>query len=105
MNIKIVKEKISKQELEELAQEFYIDMVKGVVDIEKGIIALGGEWHMDANQVLIANASHEQNRWRFNIYMYGRTEHISITKITPSQNKRTLAGEDAVRREKINVIS
>lgn len=40
MNIKIVKKGISKFELEELAKEFYIEMVKGVADVEKGIIKM-----------------------------------------------------------------
>ena len=57
MNIKIIRGKITRVELEDLAKEFYIEMVKGVADIERDIIALGGEWHMDANQALIDDGS------------------------------------------------
>ena len=53
MNIKIVTEPITRAEAKEIAKEFYVEMVKGVVDVEKGIIALGGEYHMDANTILL----------------------------------------------------
>ena len=59
----IITENISQSELKELAKEFYVEMVKGVADIERGIIALGGEWHADANQVLIEDDSKQNNLW------------------------------------------
>lgn len=101
MNIKIIKEKISKEELEELAKEFYVEMVKGVADIERGIVALGGEWHIDANQVLIADGSLQQNLWGFNIYLDKRIEYFSLINIRPAQNNRTLEVEDAEIRQKM----
>jgi len=104
MNIKIIKEKISRQELEELAGEFYVEMVKGAVDIDRGILALGGEWHIDANQVLIADGSLQKNIWGFNIYLDGRIEHISLINIRPLQNNKTLEVEDPTIREKMNII-
>jgi hypothetical protein len=106
MKIKIIRdnEKIHKNELVELAQEFYVDMVKGVVDIEKEIIALGGEWHIDANQVLIEDGSLQKNLWGFNINLDGRIEHISLINIRPLQNNRTLEVEDPSIREKMNIV-
>ena len=104
MKIKIIKEKIPKIELEELALEFYVEMVKGVVDIEREIIALGGEWHIDANQVLIVDGSLQKNIWGFNIYLNGRIEYISLINIRPLQNNRNLEVEDPSTREKMNVI-
>lgn len=44
MDIKIVNEKITVNELRSLAKVFYVSMIKGVVDINKGIIAFGGEY-------------------------------------------------------------
>ena len=104
MKIKIIKEKISQNELEELAREFYVDMVKGAVDIDKEIIALGGEWHMDANQVLIDDGSSQRNIWGFNIYLDNRIEFISLINIRPLDNNRTLEIEDSAIREKMSAI-
>ncbi len=40
-------ESVSREALEKIAENQFFDMVKGVVDIEKGIMALGGELHAD----------------------------------------------------------
>ncbi len=52
MEIRIVTEAISMGELAPLALAWYDDMIKGVVDVEREIVALGGEYHMDANVCL-----------------------------------------------------
>ena len=78
MSIKIIGKKITESELREIAKDFYGDMVKGVVDIERGIIAMGGEYHMDANVMLIENGSKQQNIWGFNWY-FDKKESV-ITK-------------------------
>ena len=63
MDIRIIKQPINRTEAKEIALEYYIDMVKGVCDVERGIIALGGEYHMDANMVMTADGSVQKNVW------------------------------------------
>ena len=58
MNIKIIDSKIPNKDLQEMAKEFYGSMIKGVVDVEREILAMGGEYHMDANNILIENTCH-----------------------------------------------
>ena len=53
MSIHILCKKISRAELKTIAQESFEVMVKAVVDVEKGILALGGELHADANAALL----------------------------------------------------
>ena len=105
MNIKIITEKITKLELEELAKEFYVEMVKGVADIEKGIIALGGEWHIDANIVLIDDGSKQENLWGFNIYLNKEKsemlEYNSLINIRPKQGNKSMEIESEEIRNKI----
>ena len=43
MEIILVKNHIKKSEVEDLAKKGFGDMVKAVVDLEKGIMAIGGE--------------------------------------------------------------
>ena len=43
MNIKIINKKITESELREIAKDFYGEMVKGAVDVEREILAVGGE--------------------------------------------------------------
>jgi hypothetical protein len=109
MNIKIIKNKITKSELEELAKEFYVEMIKGVADVENEIIALGGEWHIDANQALIENGSKQENLWGFNIYLKKpkeeRLEYHSLINIRPSQNNMGMEIESEEIKSKIFEIT
>ena len=52
MDIKIIKYKINKKELEEIAKDGFGDMVKAVVDIEQEIMAVDGELHADEEVTL-----------------------------------------------------
>ena len=45
--MKIVNDKISVDELKNLAKETFSNLVKVVVDVEKGIMVVGGELHAD----------------------------------------------------------
>ena len=58
--IVIVKEgRIEPRELRRLVLLYFEDMVKYVVDIERGVIGLGGEMHADAEQLLLEDGSHQ----------------------------------------------
>ena len=108
MPIKVINKKITESELQEIAKDFYIDMIKGVVDIEQGILAMGGEYHLDANMVLIENGSKQQNVWGFNWY-FDRTgderiEYISLINIRPAQGNRTMEVKDASLRDTMKLI-
>jgi hypothetical protein len=110
MNIKIVRNKIAKKELEELAKEFYVEMVKGVADIEKEIIALGGEWHMDANNILIEDRSNQEDLWGFNIYVdkpkEERLEFNSLINIRPRQGNKSMEIEnEEIKRKILEIVN
>ncbi len=108
MNIKIINKKISEPELCEIAKEFYGEMIKGVVDIELGILAMGGEYHMDANNLLIESGSKQPNIWGFNWYFNrpreGRIEYVSLINIRPAQGNRVMEVQDSVLRDKMKKV-
>jgi hypothetical protein len=51
--MKIVEEKISREELNEMSAKMFGDLVKAVVDIEKGIMAVDAELHADEEAMLM----------------------------------------------------
>ncbi|MBI2627324.1 hypothetical protein HYW72_00145 [Candidatus Nomurabacteria bacterium] len=106
--MKIINKKISEPELRELAREFYVDMIKGVVDIELEILAMGGEYHMDANNILIENGSTQKNVWGFNWYFdksgEERIEYISLINIRPAQGNKSMEVQDFSLRGKMKLI-
>ena len=59
--IKLIKNTISIDYLKELTKQNYGEMIKGVVDLEKNILALGGEMHADAEQFLFEQGSKQQD--------------------------------------------
>jgi hypothetical protein len=108
MKIEIIADPISNDILRELAKEFYGDMIKATVDIERQILAVGGEWHMDSNNVLIENGSNQTNIWGINIYIDrkndDRLEYVSLINIRPLQGNRTMELQNEELRNKIKII-
>lgn len=68
MEIKIVREAIARAELNEMAKQQFGDMVKAVVDVEQGIMAIGGELHSDEEATLLDQGSVQKNLWGINLY-------------------------------------
>lgn len=108
MRIEIIKRPITRAEAQEIAKEFYGNMVKGAADIERGVIALGGKWHMDANMKLIEGGSKQNSVWGFNVYVEEdgeeRIEYVALINIRPALGNRDMYIEDRVIREKIRSI-
>jgi hypothetical protein len=104
-NILVFEGPVARQELETFAKQRFGDMVKGVIDIESGVLALGGELHADEESVLLCSGSKQDDLWGINIYLDGafpnNIEFDSIINIRPSQNNRSRFVEDANIREKI----
>lgn len=109
MNIKIITEPISRDELCEIAAEFYEDMIKGAVDVEKEIMAVGGEWHMDSNLKLQRETgSKRQDIWGINIFLNRpkdeRLEYNSLINIRAEQGNRSLEIQSQELRDRIKAI-
>jgi len=107
-NIRIVQDPVALSDVRELAGCWYKTMIKGVVDVRRNIIALGGEWHMDANNMLISDGSRQEDLWGFNIYPDekgdARLEYISLINVRPAQNNRSMEIEDKELRASIKKI-
>ncbi|MEK7509275.1 MAG: DUF5674 family protein [Patescibacteria group bacterium] len=69
MGLHILKEPLTRAQLQEIASERFGDLVKAVVDIDKGLIALGAELHADAQTLLIdTEGSSNEHTWGINLY-------------------------------------
>jgi len=108
MDIVIVENPISRKEALRIAREFYGDMVKGVVDVERCILALEFLYHADANQKLIEKGSEQENIWGFNIYPSRVDDswivYNSLINIRPQEGNRSLDVEHPVLRDKMKKI-
>ena len=92
-----------------LAEESFGDFVKAVVDVEKGIMAIGGELHADEEAALLADGSRQADLWGINLYPaeYGEATWIefdSMINVRPAQGNRSRGVGDAATQERIAEI-
>ena len=108
MMIKIFKGKIADAELRDIAQKTFGHMVKGVVDIRQKMIALGGELHADAEEILLSQGSRQEDLWGFNIYpdksLDERMEYTSLINIRPRQDNYGREIQSVPLRQEIKKI-
>ena len=95
----IVEKPITKEELKKIAEERFGDLVKGAVDIEQEIMALGGEFHMDeANFLHEQRQSKSDNVWGINLYPDKSGENMlefdSVINIKSNLGNRTRGIDD-----------
>jgi len=97
MNIRILRQSITKHALRELAKQQFGDMIKAVVDIDQGIMAIGGELHSDEEAVLLDQGSTQRNLWGINLYperpQSEWIEFDSMINVRPSQGNRSRSVE------------
>ena len=83
-------------------------MVKAVVDIEGGIMAVGGELHADEEAALIDDGSQQSNLWGINLYPeMGEPDWIefdSMINVRPSQGNRSRDVENESTRSAIRTV-
>ena len=108
MDVKIFNSKISNGELLALAMSGYGDMVKGVVDVHKRLLALGGELHSDCEQALLDQGSKQADLWGFNIYPEKTREeyleYTSLINVRPRQGNMDRDIKDLNLRRQIKSI-
>jgi hypothetical protein len=94
MEILVTEKPIDAETLGALAEAWHGSLVKGAVDLVRGVVALGGDWHMDANVRLIEQGSSQENVWGFNLYPEEKgaaaLEYVSLINIRPRQGNRSM---------------
>lgn len=106
MDIIIIKEPITRVELKKIAEKRFGDLVKAAVDIEQGIMAVGGELHIDEAVMLYEEAgSKGQNVWGINIWPDRTGDEFivfdSMINLKPNQGNRTRGIDNLEIKEKI----
>ena len=101
-------EKISPDLLKQLCDAWFDDMVKIVVDIETGHVAIGGSMHADAESILIQNGSSQKNLWGANVYpdlpADQRIEYNALINIRPRDGNPEMKIQNPDVRERIKTF-
>ena len=102
--MRILEKEITKNELfAEAEVVFGGEMVKGVVDVKRELVAVDAELHADLERLLLENGSEQENLWGVNFWNSDEdfVEFDSMINIRPSQNNRSRYVENEKIREKI----
>lgn len=100
--MEILKQRIKRSELKGCRFVMGDEMVKGVVDVRRGLLAIDAELHADLEQMLLSDGSEQFDLWGINLYFDGElVEFDSMINIRPSQGNRSRGVDDDATREKI----
>jgi hypothetical protein len=104
--IRVIDRPIERAELARLVGQPFPDMIKFVVDLERRLVALGGELHADAEAVLIEQGSRQEALWGGNYYPGAGEaeciEYTSLINIRPAAGNRTIVVESLDLRRRIH---
>lgn len=105
MEIRLVRKPLPLATVRALAQAQFGEMIKAAVDVERGVMALGGELHSDEEALLLEDGSRQEHVWGINIYPdnpeQDRVEFDSMINVRPSQANRSRGVDDPEIRERI----
>jgi hypothetical protein len=95
-------------ELRQLARARFGDMVKAVVDVERGVMLLDAEMHADEEAELLAGGSRQQDLWGINLYPElpegDWLEFDSLINLRPSSGNRSRGVDDPALRDRIAAL-
>ena len=106
-SIVVATSRIAPDELRRLVGAWFGDMIKLVVDLRRGVVAIGGELHPDAEALLLEQGSRQEDLWGAN-YFPGlgperSIEFTALINIRPARGNRSMEiqsqeARDGVRR-------
>lgn len=106
--ILFLSEKIAPADLRRLVAAPFGNMVKFVADVERQVIAIGGQMHADAEQLLLDAGSDQRELWGGNYYPgFGPDECIeytSLINIRPAQGNAGMELMDEDLRGRIRSL-
>jgi len=106
--VKIIDAAIPLAELKAMAEARFGNLVKGVVDVERRLMAVDGELHADEEALLLESGSAQEDLWRITLYPEldepDRVEFDSVINIRPSQGNRSRGVDDESIQKILQIV-
>ncbi len=107
--MKLVKEKITLEELKNIAREGFGNLIKAVVDIEQKIMVVDAELHADQEALLINEyESKQKDLWGINIYPEANKDDFiefdSMINLRPNFNNSSRGVDNTETRKRIKEV-
>src|SRR5215475_3512261 len=108
MPIEIVRAPVTLEHLRTLATQQFGDFVKAVVDVQRAVMAIGGELHADEEALLLEHGSRQADLWGINLYPDRPADEFvefdSMINLRPSVGNRSRGVDDPTRQETIRRV-
>lgn len=106
--MEILQAPITVSVLTEQYQNNFSDMVKGVVDVERGLLAIDAELHSDLEALLLDAGSRQEALWGINLYPEEEGEDLvefdSLINIRPWQGNRSRGISDPKIQQQVRDV-
>ena len=106
--MRLIAEPIELAELKRMAEQGFGTLVKAVVDVEAGIMAVDAELHADEEAFLLEHGSAQGDVWGINLYpdVEGDDwlEFDSMINLRPASGNRSRGVGDPAVRERIRAV-
>jgi hypothetical protein len=104
MKIRILRGIATEAEIRDMLETLQT-YIKLAVDVERGVLAGGGEYHADCEEVLLEDGSLQENIWGADWYPDTRTVgFVALINIRPRQGNRGMEIEDPTLRRRIEPV-
>jgi hypothetical protein len=107
--IHVISDRIDPALLARLTGAIFGIMVKYVVDVDRGVIAIGGELHADGEAVLLGLESDQRSLWGANYYpgsgLDDCIEYTALINIRPARGNPGMEVLDPSIRERIRELT
>ena len=99
---------IALEDLRRMAAGRFGDLVKAVVDVGRGVMAIDAELHADQEAELLNSGSRQQDLWGINLYpdlpVEDFVEFDSMINLRPSFGNRSRGVDDTEARTQIHAL-
>jgi hypothetical protein len=104
MKIHIIRNRATQEQKREMLEELET-YIKLAVDVERSILAGGGEYHADCEEVLFEDGSRQEDIWGADWHPESRIVGFgALINIRPHQGNRGMEIESPKLRERIETI-
>ena len=102
--IHVIRSRATPEQMRQMLEALGV-YIKLAVDVERRILAGGGELHADCERILLRDGSKQANVWGADWYPINQTVgYESIINIRPSANNRSMEIQDSALRKQVGQI-
>ena len=102
----IIREAVTPEQINQMTEQFGSNFIKLAVDVEREILADGGELHSDCEQALLKDGSQQANVWGADWHPESKNVTFeSIINMRPQQQNFSMDIQDLTLRNRIEKIA